>query len=295
MSKTETPHLKSRFQKRALRYLTLIALEVATSRCFRKLFPQSPGGVIFFFNLCIKVGKSSSLAEAHTLQFIAKNTSIPVPAVYHTFTHCGRSYILMERIQGKSIANSWRLLSDSSKASIFSQLKPMIEELRAIPSQSMGVCNLDGGPIYDCRLPNTSLWGPFDTLHDFHLALRNGFTSEVLDKSLQVRTETSLSLDEISEMQKLVAFHESVTPTLVFTHGDLSSLNILIRDDKVVAIIDWETAGWLPYYWEYSTAWHANPQNYFWQNQVGNFLNAYETELEMEKIRHKYFGDIPDF
>jgi len=34
----------------------------------------------------------------------------------------------------------------------------------------------------------------------------------------------------------------------VFTHGDLSSLNVLVRGDQIVGIIDWETAGWYPSY-----------------------------------------------
>jgi len=33
-----------------------------------------------------------------------------------------------------------------------------------------------------------------------------------------------------------------------FTHGDLSSLSILARGDEVVAIVDWEIAGWCPSY-----------------------------------------------
>lgn len=281
----EDPHSGSRLRRQALRYLTLTVAKLATRRCFSKLF-KYPGGVILFLNLCIKFGDCVTLAEAHTLQFIAETTSIPVPAVHHAFTHRGETYILMERIRGENIGNSWRLLSDSSKASIFSQLKKMIEDLRAIPSKSMGICNLDGGPIFDCRLPKTSSWGPFGTLHDFHMALRNNVTS----KHLEAPAHSSLSVDAIPDMQKLVSFHEAVTRPPVFTHGDLSSLNILVRDDKVVAIVDWETAGWLPYYWEYTTAWHVNPQNLFWQGEVGNFLVPYETELEMERLRRTYFG-----
>ena len=121
-----------------------------------------------------------TLAEANTLQFIAKHTSIPVPKVYHAFTHHGRTYILMERICGETIAKRWPSLSDTSKSLIFTQLKRMIEELRSIPCQTNGVSNLDGGPIHDYRLPHTFSWGPFDTLSDFHLALRNNVTLQSL-------------------------------------------------------------------------------------------------------------------
>jgi hypothetical protein len=122
-----------------------------------------------------------SLAEANTLQFVAEHTSIPVPKVYHAFTHRGNTSIVMERIRGETIAKRGRSLSDKSKASIFSQLKRMIDELRSMSPETTRVCNLDGGPIHDCRLPQSSFWGPFDTVHDVHLTLRNGMTSKSLE------------------------------------------------------------------------------------------------------------------
>lgn len=37
----------------------------------------------------------------------------------------------------------------------------------------------------------------------------------------------------------------------MFTHGDLSPRNIIVLNDKIVGIVDWEEAGWFPEYWEY--------------------------------------------
>jgi thiamine kinase-like enzyme len=78
----------------------------------------------------------------------------------------------------------------------------------------------------------------------------------------------------------------------VFTHGDLSSLNVLASGDKITGIVDWETAGWYPSYWEYSTAWNVNLQNEFWRDEVDKFLEHMPEELEMEKLRLQYFGDV---
>lgn len=78
----------------------------------------------------------------------------------------------------------------------------------------------------------------------------------------------------------------------MLTHGDLSSLNILVKDDQVVGIIDWETAGWFPAYWEYTTACQVNPQNSFWRHEIDRFLDPYPAELTMKGIRQKYFGDF---
>ena len=208
------------------------------------------------------------------MQFIARHTSIPVPQVYCAFRHHGKTYILMERIRGETVASRWRSLSDMSKSLVFNQLQQMIHELRSVPGQTNGVSSIDGGPIHDIRLQPSS-WGPFRTITDFHLSLRNNITPESLE------VPNSLSSDTILELKRLITFHESVQRAPVLTHGDLSSLNILIRDNKVVGIIDWDTAGWLPYYWEFTMAWHANPQNYFWQNEVGNFLDVQEEEYSV--------------
>lgn len=45
------------------------------------------------------------------------------------------------------------------------------------------------------------------------------------------------------EVQELIRLQNKSWP-FVFTHSDLSSLNILVRGDNIVGIIDWETAGW---------------------------------------------------
>jgi aminoglycoside phosphotransferase (APT) family kinase protein len=191
----------------------------------------------------------------------------------------------MERVRGENIARRWRSLSEASKLAIFSQLKQIINQLRSVPCPADGVSNVDGGPLHDYRL-QTSSWGPFRTVTDFHSSLRNNITLESLDLS------KSLNPDEISDLRRLIEFHQTVLRAPVLTHGDLSSLNILIQNDTVVGIIDWDTAGWLPYYWEYTMAWHANPQNCFWQNEVDKFLDTYEEELKMEKIRRTHFGDV---
>lgn len=49
---------------------------------------KDPGRVIFISSkLCIKSTPVTRLAEAHAMQFISQNTSIPVPKVYSAFEH----------------------------------------------------------------------------------------------------------------------------------------------------------------------------------------------------------------
>lgn len=261
------------------RILTLLAVKVLTHKYLGRLWKQ-PGGVLFISKFCIKAGPFTTLAEAHAMQFVAQHTSIPVPKVYCAFTRKGRTYIVMSKVDGQMLGQGWVARSEESKARILAQLKRMTEELRGItPPEGVGVANVNGGPIYDPRLPRKSLWGPFKAVQDFHKELRDGADVDPNRRGLPW------------DIAALVSFHKQPSP-VVFTHGDLSSLNVLARGDEVVGIIDWETAGWLPSYWEYTSAWNVNPQNEFWQQEVDKFLTPMPHELEMEQIRQKYFGDF---
>ncbi|KGO64628.1 Aminoglycoside phosphotransferase [Penicillium italicum] len=212
------------------------------------------------------------------MRFISQNTSLPVPKILCAFTHGDCSYIVMERIKGDMIGIGWVNRSKESKIKLLAQLKNMVQEIRELrPPEGIGVSSVSRGPLYDCRLPGTSLrFGPFSSIKSFHQYLRDGID---FDPGLDC------------EIQDLIKQHDGGWP-IVFTHGDLSSLNILVRGDDIVGIIDWETAGWYPSYWEYTTACQVNPQNSFWINEIDKFLTPMLEELKMEQTRQKYFGDI---
>lgn len=250
-------------------------------RPLRKLWKRSSSVVFLTPNVCIKSSPFTTLAEAHAMMFVKKHTNVPVPKIYMAFERKGRVYIVMERIQATMLRSGWASRPAASQQKILQNLKAMIEEMRSIPPpKGTGVANVDGGPIYDERLPKTSLWGPFSSIDEFHCQLRNGIMMK------HVPSEDSLH----SELRSLIQFHSRVSSAPVFTHSDLSSLNILCRDDEVVGIVDWETAGWMPDYWEYVSAWHVNPHNEFWPKEVEKFIAPCPEALEMETIRRKHFG-----
>ncbi len=219
------------------------------------------------------------------MRFVAENTSIPVPKVYSAFEHGGRTYILMERIHGTTLCDAWFHRPEAARARILSQLKAMVAQLRDIPPPDgfRGVADVAGGPIYDQRLPVKSFWGPFPTTDAFHKELRLGHETEDFNEH---------QLSNLPGLPELIAFQRQPWTTPAFTHGDLSSMNIMAREGDVVAILDWETAGWMPPYWEYTSDWHVNPQNMFWQAEVDKFITPLPHALEMEIIRRNYYGDF---
>lgn len=261
------------------RIVTLTAIKI-----FRRFRACHHGSVLFLpHRLCVKYGDSQDLIEAATMQYVRQNTSIPVPKVYCAFKRKNTTYIVMQKIDGNFVGNGWNSRTKESREHILRQLKDMVDQMRRIPCPSHeGVASVTGGSLYDGRLPrpvgNNLRFGPFKNVPEFHRFLRLG---------------KDVSSDHFDEVKALAAMHEGLWP-LRFTHGDLSSLNVLVRGEDVVGLIDWETAGWYPDYWEYTSAWNVNPQNHFWREEVDRFLEPRPTELAMERLRMKYFGDFGD-
>ncbi|KAF7550422.1 hypothetical protein G7046_g8019 [Stylonectria norvegica] len=238
----------------AHRLLTILCVWAMNQKYLGRLWKPS-AGVLTVCNICIKVKPFDNLAEAHAMQFVMQHTSIPVPKVYCAFVHSGKTFIVMQRIKGEMAWRGWLNRPAQSKKQILDQLSQMMATLRSIPPpETTGIASVDGGPIFDCRLPE-QVGGPYATTRDFHQALANG---------VDIDTEYTNLPPEVSE---LFGFYRHSSDKLVFTHGDLSSLNVMVRDDEVVGIIDWETAGWFPPYWEYTCAKHVNPYNTFWADE----------------------------
>jgi hypothetical protein len=97
------PTIKNIFARRVL--------TLAACKLLRRFRPHC--GVVLFLSkrICVKSGYITHPSEASSMRFAAENTSIPVPKVYCSFVHNGRTYIVMERIQGEISAHVWELRS----------------------------------------------------------------------------------------------------------------------------------------------------------------------------------------
>ncbi|KAJ9636922.1 hypothetical protein H2204_005068 [Knufia peltigerae] len=256
------------YLRRLLVLLAVRLLRLSQKRSVLRLYPW----------LCIKYGESRELSEARTLQFVRQHTSIPTPKVYCAFERKGITYIVMKKLRGRSLAVSWKDLSDSSRGKILHRLRELVLEMRSVPAPGNEIAGVDGGTLWDCRLPcGLERFGPFADNDDFHRFLRNGVD------------EAPPGYPDITEMIQLQK-QEWGSPVL--THGDLSSLNIMVHKGDITGIIDWETSGWWPPYWEYTTAHQVNPRNMFWAEHIDQFLDPWPEALKMEKIRQRWWGDF---
>ncbi len=57
--------------------------------------------------------------------------------------------------------------------------------------------------------------------------------------------------------------------------------------DFVVRIVDWESAGWYPAYWEYVAAFFAFKWDDDWPRDVARVIDAWPAEAAMMKMIHQ--------
>ncbi|CRK20821.1 hypothetical protein HYQ46_007801 [Verticillium longisporum] len=262
------------------RFLTRLALHTAA-----KFYSRDGLCIPISKHKIVKTGIRTHLTEGATLKYLEENTSIPVPKVFCSFLHKNRAYIVMERIQGDELPTALNVLSPEALEGLFLQLRKFIQELRALKPPTTGVESCVGGSLFDSRIPRGNpRFGPFTTIQNFHFWLRDDLKPEDLQD--QKRDQ------DWHDLQKMMDRQDGPCPPPVFTHGDLNPFNILVREGKVVGIIDWEFSGWYPHYWEYTSAWFGNITRLEWQSKLDKFLDRPPLEdFEMEKVRNKWWGE----
>ncbi|KAL1850417.1 hypothetical protein Daus18300_012951 [Diaporthe australafricana] len=273
-----------------LRTLTLLGVHTASRRMAvgSSRSPHVGHAYPLSEHTVVKTGGDVRLDEAATMRFVAERTSIPVPKVLHAFVHNGASFIVMEKIRGKELAKIWHQLSDDTRASLLGQLRQMLEELRALPPPTgFAVGSCVGGSLQDFRqrqAPPPVQFGPFKTIQGFHRWLRD---------DLELGQANSMDQVDRDDLDAMITRQDGSWPQPVFTHGDLNPSNILVRDERIVGIIDWEMSGWYPHYWEYTSlrlaSYIVNPA---WDESIEKFLHPFPDELKMERTRFRWWGNI---
>ncbi|CDO68393.1 hypothetical protein BN946_scf184815.g40 [Trametes cinnabarina] len=202
----------------------------------------------------VKAGRAVSVEEAKAMIFIRAHTTIPVPEVYMVFKHEGWIHIVMERIDGVALREAQKynsegrytpdnaLTSTEGLRNILRQLRQIIDELqdlgRRFPPNEPHFGSWPHGPYRNSYFAGDMPITAFRTISDFH-----GYWLNRLDDEYK-GTET------YEDLRRLQSNSANRTVTPVLSHGDLAPRNILVKDDRIVAIVDWETLGWYPDFWE---------------------------------------------
>lgn len=174
------------------------------------------------------LGANDHPNEAFALQFVKAYTTIPVPTVLSS----SWDRITMQYVEGQTLQQSWPVLTSDERSNILTQLTGYVAQMRALSGIYLG--RLDGQGVIVPSIMTRS-GGPFCTLTEFHHWL--------------VRPPKRIEAESMYWHQ--ITTQLGTDYPVVFTHGDLAARNILVRDGRIVAILDWEFAGWYPEYWEY--------------------------------------------
>jgi hypothetical protein len=232
------------------------------------------------FGLYIKYHREPEAVrnEINALRAVRQHTSIPVPEALDMVSKQANladpdsfpeSYLLITRIPGLPLSRCQNILSDNDYGHIANQLTNYVAQLRDIPTSTgsgMLISNTLGEPCRDPRIRGATPIGPFSDEAAFSQMLR-------------------FSDDPARRGHKIV-----------FTHADLNPRNILIsrivqadgsHGWRVTGIVDWETAGYYPEYWEYTKAMFEGFRWLRRHNDVvhGVFseLGNYSREFEVER------------
>ncbi|KAI9037603.1 uncharacterized protein KD926_000165 [Aspergillus affinis] len=199
------------------------------------------------FGLVLKWTNRTSLEEVASMK-MARAAGMPVPKVISCGEHPNSSpflySILMTRLPGIELVNMSEPLQVEAEEPWLFELKECVDAMRQwTPPDPHRISSVIGTSIRSTRVP-FHIMGPFATeieLHDFLLSPVSGHGIKSTDEYLQ----------KIKHANEIRQYPHLVT----FTHGDLKAHNILVGDDgHLSGFIDWESGGWCPEYWEFTTA-----------------------------------------
>lgn len=171
----------------------------------------------------------------------------------------------MDRVDGVLLDDVIVHCTQEHRESYFRQVTDLLAELRSIKSPfGSKICSASGSQVMLRDTFGCKPHGPFSSEKEFNEAI-------CMPHHLSL-TPSTLCHD--------------VTHPIVFTHGDLAPYNIMVKDGKITAIIDWETAGWFPASWEYIQTHHSNwegrgleSRNVF-RSYIPQMMSSYPRELE---------------
>ncbi|EGN93903.1 hypothetical protein SERLA73DRAFT_63256 [Serpula lacrymans var. lacrymans S7.3] len=209
---------------------------------------------------------------------MARALGLPVHKVYSYGEHHenGRviGSILMEAMPGEMLDEVHEGMTPEEKETVAAELKHYLGIMRSYSNPwGTTVCSVIGGSLYSTRTC-PRIFVPCDDEAAFNTFLH--YCCRPTDEGYH-------GCIPFKEAQRRAHLMDNMPHQIVFTHGDLWSHNILVKDGHITAIIDWETAGWYPEYWEITTPQRWQSPDSFWPKTL-KFItdDKYAEEFQCE-------------
>ncbi|RDA93700.1 hypothetical protein CP533_4894 [Ophiocordyceps camponoti-saundersi (nom. inval.)] len=203
---------------------------------------KSPSAMVLevYHKIAIKITYENLTTEHATLSYLQiQLPSLPIPRP-HGLVRLGTFYILFTTlIPGLSLDKIWSPLEESQKQDISHQLDQIFSKLRSLPFPNHHLIGgVDREGCKDIRRGVRTSSEPIEGIKQFE---------DFIFAGSKIASPLYIGL--------LRSFTQSFQAKCVFTHGDVRPANIMVdrANDgnwKVVAIIDWDSSGFYPEYWE---------------------------------------------
>ncbi|PLB50791.1 hypothetical protein P170DRAFT_435961 [Aspergillus steynii IBT 23096] len=229
------------------------------------------------FGLVMKWTNRISLAEVAGMQ-MARAAGMPVPKLISCGEHVNdpvnrRFSLLMTRLPGFDLDNSRDEFEPDDELPWLEELATCVRAMRSwTPPDPRAICSPIGAEIYSTRVPS-HVMGPFPSDKELYDFLFGPASSHAFESKAEYD-------DTYTHAPKLRQFPARIT----FTHGGFKAHNIMIDDEgHLSGFMDWESAGWYPEYWEFTTAMRFGGGS--WWYQVAGWMggNKYLEELAADK------------
>ncbi|KAI9739325.1 MAG: hypothetical protein M1834_007538 [Cirrosporium novae-zelandiae] len=214
------------------------------------------------FGLILKWSDGTRLEEVLATKAMYK-AGFPVPRIITYGSHPDSPHapmsILMTRIPGQQLGQVYKTMNSTDKETVRSEMKTYLDTMRKWKSPWGGnrICSISGTAIRSVRVPNHRV-GPCENQQElFNYLISPAWASRF--KSKAKYQELLAKAKQISSIQA----HK-----IVFTHGDLKHHNILVDKGHVTGFIDWESAGWYPDYWDFTTGMRVSRKGSWWHDFV---------------------------
>jgi len=191
-------------------------------------------------NLVAKLLPSKTLADGVAAQNLARDLGIRTPQIRRTVTNEDISYIIMDRIHGVTVEQCWRELGWIATITLAFELRRFVRRMRKVTSSTAG-----GLVTGECN----SIW-----LEDYY-GLPMHATPSDIQSFITFWLQYPQQKPQVYPDPKLYRGNITLTPSVptrfVFVHQDLAPRNIVIDKHRRMWLIDWDSAGFYPLYFEY--------------------------------------------
>ncbi|KAL2753374.1 hypothetical protein ACRALDRAFT_1065313 [Sodiomyces alcalophilus JCM 7366] len=212
--------------------------------------------------------------------------NVPVPLVHgslYKFNDGVPFYgeLSMEFMPGRTLKSMWAELDKTSKDRICQEIWDLVAQIRTIPRpDDLGpglYRTVDGSPSRDPLLGDNNDIPPRDLDDD---TLRDRIYSRYV-------ASNGLSYRDIEDIPGILP-RSNIS---VFAHGDIGPRNIIVDENcHITALLDWESSGWFPDYWEFAQMMKfCDPLECEWQRWMEKTMPKAWDITGIRKVRRVLF------